>query len=91
MKNYKVKAKIVFDDVVEKVHRNIGDEFLCDEERYKFLSNHYAVDFVEKVEDIKPIEEVKEIVEEVIIKPKKTTTRKDTTAKPTTDNTNNTL
>ena len=51
MKNYKVKAKIVFDDVLEKQHRKIGDEFLCDEERYKFLDGHNAVELIEIVEE----------------------------------------
>ena len=48
MKDYKVKALFRFDDVVEKVTRNIGDEFYCDEERYKFLEKHNAVELVEK-------------------------------------------
>lgn len=52
MKNYKVKAKIVFDDILEKNKRLIGDEFYCDKERYDYLLSHRAVELIE-VEEIK--------------------------------------
>ena len=74
MKNCKVKAIIRFDDVVEKVHRKIGDEFYCDENRYKFLSNHNAVELIEKITVEQTVEAVEDAVEAV--KPKKTTKRK---------------
>lgn len=52
MKNYKVKAKIVFDDILEKTKRVIGDEFYCDKERYEYLNAHRAVELIE-IEEIK--------------------------------------
>jgi len=69
MKNYKVKAKIVFDDILEKTKRLIGDEFYCSKERYEFLLAHRAVELIE-VEEIK--EEVKE---EVKVEEKKDTSK----------------
>ena len=48
MGDCKVKVLFRFDDVEEKVTRNIGDEFYCSEERYKFLEKHKAVELIEK-------------------------------------------
>lgn len=48
MGDCKVKVLFRFDDVVEKVTRNIGDEFYCSEERYKFLEKNKAVELIEK-------------------------------------------
>ena len=78
MKNYKIKALIVFEDLEENKRREIGDEFLCTKERYEFLKNHNAVELVgkitEKVEDVymEPI-----VIEEVkAVETKKNTKRK---------------
>lgn len=38
MKEYKVKAKIDFDDLEERKHRVKDEEFLCTKERYEYLS-----------------------------------------------------
>lgn len=62
MKNYKVKAIKYFIDAIENMPRNIDDEFMVTEERYKELKKHNAVELI--------IEESEKI--EVEEKPKKT-------------------
>ena len=48
MDNYKVKAKISFDDVEKGEHREAGkSEWWCSKERYLFLLEHNAVELVE--------------------------------------------
>lgn len=49
MKSYKVKAKLKFNDTVDNIVREIGDEFLCTEERYKYLLEHNAIEFIEEI------------------------------------------
>lgn len=64
MKNYKVKALINFDDVVEGEKRKANESiFNVSAERYEFLKEHNAVELIE-------IEKVEE--------PKKTTKKKST-------------
>lgn len=62
----KVKAIIKFTDVEEKKERNIGDVFMCTEERAEYLVEHKGVEIIEKE---KPTEPKTEAVEEVIETP----------------------
>ena len=76
MKNYNVKAKIKFNDTLEKATRKVGDTFKCTKERYEQLKEHNAVElinseaFVGEDENIKPLvepsEELKEAVKEML-------------------------
>lgn len=52
MKNYKVRAKIDFEDLEEKKQRTQTEEFLCTKERYEYLSgkNENRIVAVELVE-----------------------------------------
>lgn len=56
MKDYKVKAIKYFIDATENMPRNIDDEFMVTEERYKELKKHNAVELVieETIEEEKP-------------------------------------
>lgn len=48
MDNYKVRAKISFDDVEKGEHREAGkSEWWCSKERYLFLLEHNAVELIE--------------------------------------------
>lgn len=83
MKNYIVKAKILFDDYEgleikpenPRTRRIAGDVFNCTKERFEHLKGLNLVDLVgiEKTEE--PKEEVKEEVKEVT-KPAKKSKRK---------------
>lgn len=57
----KVKAIIKFDDLEEKVKREIGDIFECSKIRADFLLEHNAVEILEDVEEEKIIDEAVEI------------------------------
>ena len=63
MKNYKVRTinkynEKGFNDLEEKVWRNVGDEFYCTQERYEFLSSKGAVELIdinnEEIKDEEP-------------------------------------
>lgn len=60
MKNYKVKALINFDDVVENEKRVAGESiFNVSAERYEFLREHNAVELIEIEKTEEPKKEVK--------------------------------
>ena len=58
----KVKALIKFNDMEASIERQIGDEFVCREERANFLAEKGAVEILGIVEETK-IEEKKEVKE----------------------------
>jgi len=64
MKNYKVRTiskynEKGFNDLEEKVWRNVGDEFYCTKERYEFLACKGAVELVEDIYETTPQIETK--------------------------------
>lgn len=91
MDNYKVKAKINFDDVETGERRVAGkSEWYCSKERYLYLQEHNAVELieVEKIDlpeaKIEYYEEpIKELKVEVKLEKPKTTRKKRTTKKKT--------
>lgn len=69
MKDYKVKVTRYFTDKMNNnCERNVGDEFVCDEERYNFLKDNNAVELVEIISEAKYEEVVKEEKQEIIEK-----------------------
>lgn len=85
MKNYLVKATMMFNDMEEKTEagtdtpRKIGDVFNCTKERYEYLKSHNAVMLVgiEKVKEEKEeIKEEKKVVEKKPKAAKKKTSKK---------------
>lgn len=54
----KVRALIKFNDIEAKTKRQIGDEFICEEERAEYLQEKGAVEFLKEVKE-KAKEEVK--------------------------------
>ena len=58
-KNMKVKTKAIikFNDLKDNVERQIGDEFICDEERANFLREKGAVEIIEYIQEQPKVEE----------------------------------
>ena len=82
----KVRALIKFNDIEAKTERQIGDEFICEEERAEYLKGHNAVEFVEEVKEKAKEERVEDIrnmdVGEPIPKEKFEKTKKEFELKP---------
>lgn len=82
MKKYNVKVTRYFTDKYTGKERNVGDTFICDEERYNFLKDNNAVELVEIIEEKPQVvlnTEIKindETIKENIVKSKKTTKKK---------------
>lgn len=65
MKSYNVKAKIKFNDTLEKATRKIGDTFKCTKERYELLKEYNAVELINIDEEVNN-DVIEEVVEEVV-------------------------
>lgn len=63
---YRVKALITFNDAKDKLLREEGDEFSCDQERFEQLISKKAVELLYVIEDAKIVEE-KEVVLDAIM------------------------
>lgn len=85
MKNYVVKVLRYFKDLEEKKERLVGDEFETTKERYEFLKSKNAVELVKVIEEEKEKnekeqfftkEETDELVDEIITKKKRKSSKK---------------
>ena len=78
MMKVQVKSLINFNDVQDNKKRVIGDIFECSKERADYLLEHNAIEIIAEIKEEsskeEPVEEQKEIVEE--IKPKKANKKK---------------
>lgn len=87
MKEYKVKVIEGFNDIEANIYRKVDDEFICNEERYRYLDgeNIYkkkVVELVEVIEKAEPIiQKEKSVKKEETISNKKTVTRTTTKKK----------
>ena len=63
---YRVKALITFNDAKDKLLREEGDEFSCDQERFEQLISKKAVELLYVIEEAKIVEE-KEVVLDAIM------------------------
>ena len=69
MKNFKVRTisdynPKGFNDLVEKIWRNVGDEFYCTEERANYLLEHKAIEIIEEVPAIENVVETLDKIRE---------------------------
>lgn len=63
---YRVKALITFNDAKDKLLREEGDEFSCDQERFEQLLSKKAVELLYVIEEAKIVEEKEVVLDETI-------------------------